>query len=42
MVARGENREKIVREFWMGMYTQLYFKWINNNVLLYSTESTAQ
>ena len=26
----------------MNMYTQLYFEWINNRGLLYSTENSAQ
>ena len=26
----------------MDMYTQLYFEWINNRGLLYSTENSAQ
>ena len=38
MVAVGKDRgEGIVREFGMDMYTLLYFKWITNQGLLYST-----
>ena len=32
----------IVREFGMDMYTLLYFKWITNKDLLYSTGNSAQ
>ena len=43
MNARGERcREGIVREFGINMYTLLYFKWITNKDLLYSTRSFAQ
>ena len=32
----------IVREFGMGLYTLLYFKWITSKDLLYSTGNSAQ
>ena len=35
-------REGIVREFWMGMYTLLYLKWVTNKDLRYSTWNSAQ
>ena len=39
----GCHKEKrIVREFGMVMYTLLYFKWITNKNLLYSTWNSAQ
>ena len=38
----GEEREGIVREFGMVMYTLLYLKWITNEDLLYSTWNSAQ
>ena len=34
--------ERIVRDFEMNMYTLLYFKWITNKDLLYSTGNSAQ
>ena len=34
--------EGIVREFGVDMYTLLYFKWITNKDLLYSTWTSAQ
>ena len=34
--------EGIVREFGMDMYPMLYFKWITNKNLLYSTWNSAQ
>ena len=34
--------EGIVREFGIDMYTLLYFKWITNKDLLYSTGNSAQ
>ena len=34
--------EVTVREFGMDMYTLLYFKWITDKDLLYSTGSSAQ
>ena len=34
--------ERIIREFGINMYTMLYFKWITNKVLLYSTGNSAQ
>ena len=43
MVARGkDSRERIVREFGMGMYTLLYLKWITNKDLLCSIGNSAQ
>ena len=36
------GREGIVREFGMDMYTLLYFEWIINKDLLYSTGNSAQ
>ena len=43
MVARGEGwREGMVREFGRDMYTLLYFKWITNKDLLFSTRNSAQ
>ena len=39
MLTRGKG---IVREFEMGRCTLLYFKWITNKVLLYSTKNSAQ
>ena len=33
---------RIVMEFGMDMYTLLYFKWITNRSLLYSTGNSAQ
>ena len=40
---RGEGwREGIVWEFGRDMYTLLYFKWMTNKDLLYSTGSSAQ
>ena len=42
-VTRGERwGEGIVREVEMAMYTLLYFKWITNKDLLYSTWNSAQ
>ena len=39
----GEGWEEgIVREFGIDMYTLLYFKWITNKDLLYSTGNSAQ
>ena len=32
----------MVREFGLDMYTLLYFKWMINKVLLYSTGNSAQ
>ena len=41
--APGEGWEEgIVREFGMDMYALLYFKWITNKDLLYSTGNSAQ
>ena len=34
--------ERRVRDFEMNMYTLLYFKWITNKDLLYSTGNSAQ
>ena len=31
-----------VSKFWINMYTMLYFKWITNKDLLYSTGISAQ
>ena len=39
MIARGE---RIARDFGKVMYTLLYFKWITNRDLLYSTGNSAQ
>ena len=39
--ARGVGVDGIVREFGMDMYTLLYFKWVTNKDLLYSTENSA-
>ena len=36
------DREGIVKEFVMGMYTLIYLKWIVNKDLLYSTSNSAQ
>ena len=36
------GREGIVREFGMDMYTLLYFEWIINKDLLYSTGNSTQ
>ena len=42
-VARGKGGgERTVREFGMDMCTLLYFKWITNKDLLYSTGNSAQ
>ena len=38
----GNEGKSIVREFGINMYTLLYFKWINNKYLLYSTRNSAQ
>ena len=38
----GMIGEGIVREFGIDMYTLLYFKWITNWDLLYSTGNSAQ
>ena len=39
----GEGwREGIVREFGIDIYTLIYFKWITNKNLLYSTWNSAQ
>ena len=39
---QGEGEGKgIVREFGMDRYTLLYFKWVTNKDLLYSTENSA-
>ena len=35
-------REGTIREFGMGMYTQLYLKWISSKDLVYSTWNSAQ
>ena len=43
MVTRGEGCwEGIVKDLGIDMYTLLYFKWITNKDLLYSTENSAQ
>ena len=43
MVTRREGWGKgIVREFGIDMYTLLYFKWITNKDLLYSTGNPVQ
>ena len=43
MVTSGEGRgEGVVREYGINMYTLLYFKWITNKDLLYSTGNSAQ
>ena len=34
--------EGVVREFGMDMFTLLYFKWVPNKNLLYSTGNSAQ
>ena len=34
--------EGIVKEFWLNMFTLLYFRWITNKDLLYSTGNSAQ
>ena len=34
--------ETVVRQFGMGVYTQLYLKWITNEIQLYSTDNSAQ
>ena len=34
--------EGIVREFGMGIYTLIYFKWITSKDLLYNTQNSAQ
>ena len=40
---QGEGWEEwIVKELGINMYTQLYFKWITNKDILYSTENSAQ
>ena len=42
MTAKEEEwGEGIVREFGMDRYTLLYFKWVTNKDLLYSTENSA-
>ena len=38
---RGKLGEGIVKEFGIDMYTLLYFKWITNKDLLYSTGNAA-
>ena len=39
----GEGWEEgIVKDLGINMYTQLYFKWITNKDILYSTENSAQ
>ena len=38
----GCQGEEIVREFGEVVYTLLYFKWITNKDLLYSTRNSAQ
>ena len=38
----GRVGEGTVREFGINMYTLLYFKWITNKDLLYSTGNSAQ
>ena len=43
MVVRGKNGEEgIVRELGMDMHTLLYFEWIINKDLLYSTGNSVQ
>ena len=43
MVPIGDgDKGGIVREFGMDMYTLLYFKWITNKDLLYSTGNASQ
>ena len=34
--------DRIVREFWMDMYTLLYLKWIANKDLLYRPGNSSQ
>ena len=41
MVTGGRAGEGTVREFGMDRYTLLYFKWVTNKDLLYSTENSA-
>ena len=38
----GRMGERIVREFGLDRYTQLYVKWITNKDLLYSTGNSPQ
>ena len=43
MGTKGEELgERIVREFWMNMYTLSYLKWITNKDLRYSTGNSVQ
>ena len=39
---RGGLGERTVREFGMDMHTQIYWKWITNKDLVYSTWNSAQ
>ena len=41
-VSRGRMGKGIVRKFGMDVYTSLYFKWITNKNLLYTTWNYAQ
>ena len=41
LLGLGEWRKGIVKMFGMDMYTLLYFKWMTNKILLYSTEKSA-
>ena len=41
-VGRGRMGERIVREFRMDMHTQIYWRWITNEDLVYSTWDSAQ
>ena len=38
----GGGGDGILREFGMDVYTQLYLKWMINQVLAYSTQDSAQ
>ena len=42
LMVMGVGGQRIVREFGMGLYTVLYFKWITNKDLLYSKWNSAQ
>ena len=39
---KGTEEKKFMKGFGINMYTLLYFKWITNKDLLYSTRNSAQ
>ena len=42
MVAKGEGKRGVDREFGISRHKLLYLEWINNDALLYSTGNCVQ